>query len=54
MRVRFSMWILSLALLAGVGCNKPSQSDNSAQNPDNPQANNSAPAPENNRGPWRG
>ncbi|OLE12453.1 MAG: hypothetical protein AUG89_07525 [Acidobacteria bacterium 13_1_20CM_4_56_7] len=47
MRVRFSMWILSLALLAGVGCNKPSQSDNSAQNPDNPQANNSAPAPEN-------
>jgi hypothetical protein len=47
MRVHFSMWILSLALLAGVGCNKPSQSDNSAQNPDNPQANNSAPAPEN-------
>jgi hypothetical protein len=47
MRVRFGMWMLSLVLVASMGCNKPSQSDNSAQNPDNSQANNSAPAPEN-------
>lgn len=43
MRVRVGTWILSLALVFAVGCNKPSQSNNS-QNPDNSQANNSAPA----------
>jgi hypothetical protein len=43
MRVRVGTRILSLALLFAVGCNKPSQSNNS-QNPDNSQANNSAPA----------
>ena len=43
MRVRVGTWILSLALLFAVGCNKPSQSNNS-QNPDNSQASNSAPA----------
>jgi hypothetical protein len=43
MRVHVGTWILSLALLFTVGCNKPSQSNNS-QNPDNSQANNSAPA----------
>jgi hypothetical protein len=43
MRLHVGTWILSLALLFAVGCNKPSQS-NSSQNPDNSQANNSAPA----------
>jgi hypothetical protein len=43
MRVHVGTWILSLALLFAVGCNKPSQS-NSSQNPDNSQANNNAPA----------
>jgi hypothetical protein len=47
MRVRVGTLILSLTLLFAVGCNKPSQSNSSAQNPDNPPANNSAPAPEN-------
>lgn len=42
MRVRVGMWMLSLALVFAVGCNKPSQSN--SQNPDNSQANNSAPA----------
>jgi len=42
MRVRVGTWILSLALVFAVGCNKPSQSN--SQNPDNSQANNSAPA----------
>jgi hypothetical protein len=46
MRVHVGTWILSLALLFSLGCNKPSQSNNS-QSPDNSQANNSAPAPEN-------
>jgi hypothetical protein len=46
MRVHLGTWILSLALLFSLGCNKPSQSNNS-QSPDNSQANNSAPAPEN-------
>jgi hypothetical protein len=41
MRVRVGTWMLSLALVFAVGCNKPSQSNNS-QNPDNSQANNSA------------
>jgi hypothetical protein len=44
MRVHVGTWILSLALLFSLGCNKPSQSNNS-QNPDNSQANNSSPAP---------
>ena len=39
MRVRLGTWILSLTLLFAVGCNKPSQSNNS-QSPDNSQANN--------------
>ena len=43
MKLRFGTWMLSLALVFAVGCNKPSQSSNS-QNPDNSQANNSAPA----------
>ena len=43
MRVHVGTWILSLALLFSLGCNKPSQSNNS-QNPDNSQANNSSPA----------
>lgn len=43
MRVRVGTWMLSLSLLFALGCNKPSQSNNS-QNPDNSQANNSAPA----------
>ncbi len=46
MRVRVGPWILSLTLLFAVGCNKPSQSNNSST-PDNSQANNSAPAPQN-------
>jgi hypothetical protein len=46
MRVHVGTWMLSLALLFSLGCNKPSQSNNS-QSPDNSQANNSAPAPEN-------
>jgi hypothetical protein len=44
MRVRIGTWMLSLALVFAVGCNKPSQSGDSAQNPDNSQANNNAPA----------
>jgi len=47
MRVRVGTLILSLTLLFAVGCNKPSQSNNSGQNPDNSQGNYSAPAPEN-------
>ncbi len=47
MRVLVGTWILSLTLLFAIGCNKPSQSNNSAQNPDNSQASSSAPAPEN-------
>src|SRR3954466_12385162 len=43
MRVHVGTWILSLALLFSLGCNKPSQSNNS-QNPDNSQANNGSPA----------
>jgi hypothetical protein len=50
MRVRLGTWILSLTLLFAVGCNKPNQSNN-AQTPDNSQANNSAPAPENSAPP---
>lgn len=50
MRVRVGTWILSLTLLFAVGCNKPSQSNNS-QSPDNSQANNSSPAPENSAPP---
>lgn len=50
MRVRVGTWILSLILLFAVGCNKPSQSNNS-QSPDNSQANNSAPAPDNSQPP---
>jgi len=50
MRVRVGTWILSLTLLFAVGCNKPSQSNNS-QSPDNSQANNSAPAPDNSQPP---
>jgi hypothetical protein len=42
MRVRIGTWMLSLALVFAVGCNKPSQSN--SQSPDNSQANNSAPA----------
>ena len=42
MRVHLGAWMLSLALLFSLGCNKPSQSNNS-QNPDNSQANNGAP-----------
>ena len=44
MRVHLGTWMLSLALLFSLGCNKPGQSNNS-QTPDNSQANNSAPAP---------
>jgi hypothetical protein len=44
MSVRVGTWMLSLALLFSLGCNKPSQSNNS-QSPDNSQANNSAQAP---------
>jgi len=47
MKVRVGTLILSLTLLFAVGCNKPSQSNNSGQNPDNSQGNYSAPAPEN-------
>jgi hypothetical protein len=56
MRVRVGTWILSLTLLFAVGCNKPSQSNNS-QSPDNSQANNSSqtnnssPSPENSQPP---
>jgi len=50
MRVHVGTWILSLTLLLAVGCNKPSQSNNS-QPPDNSQANNNAPAPENSAPP---
>jgi hypothetical protein len=50
MRVRVGTWILSLTLLFAVGCNKPSQSNNS-QSPDNSQPNNSSPAPENSQPP---
>jgi hypothetical protein len=50
MRVRVGTWILSLMLLFAVGCNKPSQSNNSPT-PDNSQANNSAPAPQNSAPP---
>jgi len=56
MRVRIGTWLLSLTLLFAIGCNKPSQSNNS-QNPDNSQANNtspadnSAPAPQNSAPP---
>lgn len=54
MRVRLGTWILSLTLLFAVGCNKPSQSNNS-QSPDNSQANSqtnsTAPAPENSAPP---
>ncbi len=50
MRVRVGTWILSLSLLFAVGCNKPSQSNNS-QSPDNSQASNSSPAPENSQPP---
>lgn len=46
MRARIGTWILSLTLLFAIGCNKPSQSNNS-QNPDNSQANNSTPAADN-------
>jgi hypothetical protein len=42
MSVRVGTWLLSLALLFSLGCNKPSQS-NISQNPDNSQANNGAP-----------
>ena len=44
MTVRVGTWMLSLFLLFALGCNKPSQSGDSAQNPDNSQANNNAPA----------
>ena len=50
MRVRVGTWILSLTLLFAVGCNKPSQS-NDSQSPDNSQANNSSPAQENSQPP---
>lgn len=43
MRVRVGTLFLSLTLLFAIGCNKPSQTNNS-QNPDNSQANNSSPA----------
>jgi hypothetical protein len=42
--------ILSLTLFFAAGCSKPNQSNNSS-NPDNSQANNSAPAPENSAPP---
>ena len=42
MRVRVGTWMLSLTLVFALGCNKPSQGNNS-QSPDNSQANNSAP-----------
>ena len=48
MRVCVGTWILTLALLFTLGCNKPSQTNNNSQSPDNSQAaNTSAPAPEN-------
>ena len=52
MRVHVGTWLLSLTLLFAIGCNKPSQSNNS-QTPDNSQATNSAPAPENSAPPQK-
>lgn len=56
MRVRVGTWLLSLTLLFAVGCNKPSQSNNSqapdnSQSSDNSQANNSSPATNNSPAP---